>query len=264
MLRLVHTFYSTVLLACLGAMPFAAAEIVGSDVDYTHAGDKMRGYAAYDDASDEARPGVLVVHNWMGVSEDTQRRAKMLAELGYTAFCADIYGVDHRPANTGEASEISGAYKEDRGRLRERIAAALEQLKQQPHVDPDRIAVIGYCFGGMSALEAARMGAEVKGVVSFHGSYSTPTPEEAKNITAKVLVLHGYDDPFTNMEETNALMQELNSAGVDWQLVVYGGAVHSFTDPGASGEMAGAKYDPAADRRSWEHMKQFMSEIFAE
>lgn len=253
-------------LLCAGLFfaPWSRAEVIGADVDYTHDGEALRGYAAYDGASTEARPGVLIVHNWMGVGEDTKRRAHMIAELGYVAFCADIFGAVNRPANTAEAAAISGAYKEDRSTLRARIEAALEQLRQHPHVAPGRLAVMGYCFGGMSALEAARMGAELRGVISFHGSYGTPTPEDAKNIKAKVLVLHGYDDPFTDMEETHALMHELNGANVDWHMVIYGGAVHSFTDPGATGEMPGAKYDPDADRRSWEHMRQFLSEIFAE
>lgn len=251
------------LLCCILAAPFAHGEIVGAKVDYTHDGDAMRGFVAYDTDSTEERPGVLVVHNWMGVGEQTQRRAEMLAELGYVAFCADIYGIENRPSNTQEAAKIAGVYKDDRSKLRARLEAALEQLKQQPHVDTGRLAVIGYCFGGMSALEAARMGADLKGVVSFHGSYGNPNPEDTKNIKAKVLVCHGYDDPFTPMEEANALMKELNDAGVDWQMVIYGGAVHSFTNPTATGEMAGAQYDPDADKRSWHDMQQFFDEIFA-
>ena len=260
MSRLACAAFIVTLLSGIGAH----ADVVGNDLDYTEGGDALRGYVAYDNAATEARPGVLVVHNWMGISEETQRRAQMLAGLGYVAFCADIYGVDHRPANTGEAAQLAGIYKEDRGKARARLEAALEQLKQQPHVDADRIAVIGYCFGGMCALEAARMGADLKGIVSFHGSYSTPTPEDAKNIKGKVLVCHGHEDPFTNMEEANALMKELNDAGVDWQMKIYGGAMHSFTDPTATGEMKGAQYNPSADRRSWQDMQQFFEEIFAE
>lgn len=252
------------LAAGLLAPGWALGEIQLEPVEYTHDGTELRGVLAHDAEITDRRPGVLVVHDWMGISDETRRRARMLAELGYVAFAADIYGAGSRPSNTEEAAAQSSKYKSDRALLRGRLAAALAVLAENERCDPGRIGVIGYCFGGMSALEVARMGADVAGVVSFHGNLDTPSPEDAEQIQCKVLVLHGADDPFVLPGQVAAFMDEMRSAEVDWQMVHYGNAVHSFTNPGAAGDpVAGAKYDAKADARSWVHMKAFFDEIFA-
>jgi dienelactone hydrolase len=187
----------------------------------------------------------------------------MLAQLGYVAFCADIYGKGVRPQNTAEAGAQAGKYKNDRQLLRARVNVGLDALRQQPLVDPKRLAAIGYCFGGTTVLELARSGADVAGVVSFHGGLDAPDPADGKNIKCKVLVCHGADDPFSSPQDIAAFENEMRKGGVDWQLIKYGGAVHSFTQPMAGNDNSkGAAYNEKADKRSWEAMKQFFAEIF--
>lgn len=223
----------------------------------------MEGYLAYDEAVSEKRPGVVIVHDWMGMGEMPKRRAQMLAEMGYVAFAVDIYGKEVRPKNQDEASQQATFYKSDRSLLRQRALAGLDVLKQNPNVDTEQIAAIGYCFGGTTVLEMARSGADLRGVVSFHGGLNTPTPDDAKNIKAKVLALHGADDPHVPMKEVEDFEKEMRDANVDWQMVSYGGAVHAFTVPEAGSDNSkGAAYNEKADKRSWEDMKQFFNEIF--
>jgi dienelactone hydrolase len=187
----------------------------------------------------------------------------MLAQLGYVAFCADIYGKGVRPQNPQEAGVQAGKYKNDRQLLRARVNAGLDTLRRQPLVDPKHIAAIGYCFGGTTVIELARSGADVAGVVSFHGGLDSPTPADGKNIRCKVLVCHGADDPFEKPQDLAAFEGEMRDAKVDWQLIKYGGAVHSFTQPNAGNDNSkGAAYNEKADKRSWEAMKQFLAEIF--
>jgi dienelactone hydrolase len=179
------------------------------------------------------------------------------------AFACDIYGKGIRPTAMPDAVAQAGKYKGDRALLRKRVNAGLETLLKQEGVDKKRVAAIGYCFGGTSVLELARSGADVSGVVSFHGGLSSPTPEDAKNIKAKVLALHGADDPNVPPAEVAAFEKEMRDAKVDWQLVAYGGAVHSFTDKSAGNDNSkGAAYNEKADRRSWEAMKDLFAEIF--
>ena len=221
-----------------------------------------RATLAWDDAVQGKRPGVLIVHEWTGVGDYVQMRARKLAEMGYVAFAADIYGKGVRPKTPQEAAAQAGNYKKDRKLMRARVLAGLEVLRKNPLCDPKRIAAIGYCFGGTCVLELARSGADIAGVVSFHGGLDTPTPEDAKNIKCKVLVLHGGDDPHVPRKDVEAFEDEMRAGGVDWQLVVYGGAVHSFTNPAAGNDKSkGAAYDARADRRSWEAMKAFFAEI---
>ena len=187
----------------------------------------------------------------------------MLAKLGYVAFCADIYGKAIRPQTTQDAGAQAGKYKGDRQLLRARVNAGLDTLKKNELVDPKRVAAIGYCFGGTTVIELARSGAELKGVVSFHGGLDSPTPADGKNIKCKILACHGADDPFVPAKDLAAFEDEMRSAKVDWQLVKYGGAVHSFTDWGMDGKaLPGAQYNEAADKRSWEAMKEFFGENF--
>ena len=207
------------------------AAIQTETVEYKQGDTTLEGFVAYDDAIQGKRPGVLVVHQWMGLTDYEKHRAEMLAQLGYVAFCADIYGKGIRPQNTPEAGAQAGKYKSDRQLLRARVNAGLDALRQQPLVDPKRIAAIGYCFGGTTVLELARSGADIAGVVSFHGGLDAPDPDDGKNIKCKVLVCHGADDPFSSPQDIAALENEMRKGGVDWQLIKYGGAVHSFTQP---------------------------------
>jgi len=242
------------------AMP-AAAEVQTRIVEYRDGDTVLEGYLAWDDSFGDKRPGVLVVHEWYGLNEYAKSRARQLAEMGYLAFAADIYGKGRRASNRQEAAALTGPFREDRGLMRSRARAALQVLKTQAMVAPNHVAAIGYCFGGTCVLELARSGADFQAAVSFHGGLSTPEPRDAKNIKAKVLVLHGAADPHVPMKEVAAFAEEMESADVDWQLVMYGGAVHAFSNPDSGDDpSSGAAYDADADRRSWEHMKLFFSE----
>ncbi len=241
----------------------AEAKIVTKTVDYTHGETILEGYLAFDDAQSGKRPGVVVVHEWNGLGRYVQGRAEQLAKEGYVAFCADIYGKGVRPATTEESAKQAGIYRGDRALMRARAQAALDRLKTESLVDPAKIAAIGYCFGGGAALELARSGADLAGVVSFHGNLDTPHPEDAKQIRGKVLICHGADDPYVSAEQVAAFQKEMREAGVDWQMNSYGGAVHSFTNPDAGSDpSSGAAYDAAAAARSWTAMQAFFEEIF--
>jgi dienelactone hydrolase len=240
------------------------AAVRGKAVTYRQGKTRLEGYLAYDDATKGKRPAVLVVHEWVGINPYIRKRVEQLAALGYVAFAADIYGKGVRPKDMKEAAAQAKIYKSDRALMRARAAAGLEVLRKQPQADPRRLAAIGYCFGGTTVLELARGGASIAGVVSFHGGLDTPRPEDAKRIKAKVLVLHGGDDPHVPPQEVQAFSDEMRKAGVDWQLHIYGGAVHSFTNPSSGDDKSkGVAYDAAVDRRSWEVMKLFFAELFA-
>jgi dienelactone hydrolase len=239
------------------------AAIQTKTVEYKQGDTTLEGFVAYDDAIKGARPGVLVVHQWMGLTDYEKHRAEMLAQLGYVAFCVDIYGKGVRPQNVAEAGALAGKYKSDRRLLRARVNAGLDALRQQPLADPKRIAAIGYCFGGTTVIELARSGAAIAGVVSFHGGLDALDPADGKNIKCKVLALAGADDPFQKPEDLAAFEKEMRDAKVDWQIDFYGGAVHAFTQPMAGNDNSkGVAYNEKADKRSWEAMKQFFAEIF--
>ena len=241
----------------------ATAAIQTKTVEYKQGDTALEGFVAYDDAIKGARPGVLVVHQWMGLTDYEKKRAEMLARLGYVAFCADIYGKGVRPQTREEAAAQAGKYRKDRQLLRARVNAGLDALRQQSLVDPKRIAAIGYCFGGTAVLELARSGAELNGVVSFHGGLDALNPADGKNIKCKVLVLHGADDPTMSAQDMAAFEEQMRSGGVDWQLVKFGGAVHAFTQWNAGSDNSkGVAYNERADKRSWEYMKLFFAEIF--
>ncbi len=241
----------------------AEASIKTVNVEYKQGDTTLQGYLAWDDATKVTRPGVLIVHEWTGLNEHMKQRAEMLAKLGYVAFAADIYGKGIRPSAQSEAAKTAGIYKNDRPLMRARVRAGLEELRKQKHVDPQRIAAIGYCFGGTTVLELARDAADIRGVVSFHGGLSTPTPGDAANIKGKVLALHGADDPFVKADEVAAFQEEMRNGGVDWQFISYSNAVHSFTNKAAGNDNSkGAAYNEKADRRSWDAMKSFFAEIF--
>jgi dienelactone hydrolase len=239
------------------------SEIVFKTVEYKQADTVLEGLSVYDEAVQGKRPAILVVHQWKGLGEYEKKRAEMLARLGYNVFAVDIYGKGIRPQSPQAAAAEAGKYKSDRSLLRARVRAGLDMLARNELTDPNRIAAIGYCFGGMGVLELARSGAEIAGVVTFHGALNTPTPADAKNIKAKVLALHGADDPNVPPQEVQAFEDEMRQGKVDWQLIAYGGAVHSFTDWNAGSDNSkGVAYHERADRRSWEAMKQFFAELF--
>jgi len=249
----------------LGTSAFVSAEIRHTPIEYRQGDTLLEGVLVYDTAATATgkRPGIVVVHQWRGLGDYELKRAEMLAALGYVAFCADIYGKGVRPATVPEASKLAGTYKDDRPLLRARVNAAFETLLRQPQVDPARTAAIGYCFGGTTALELARSGTAVGAVVSFHGGLATPAPANSRTLKARVLALHGADDPFVPPAEVQAFEKEMRDAGADWQLVSYGGAVHSFTDWNAGTDNSrGAAYNERADRHSWEAMKAFFTELF--
>jgi dienelactone hydrolase len=232
-------------------------------IEYRHDDAVLEGYLVCDDQIKGKRPGVIVVHEWYGLNDYAKARAEQLANLGYIAFAIDMYGKGIRAKNVEEAAKLAGIYRSDRRLMRARAAAGLETLRRQPLADAGRIAAIGYCFGGGTALELARSGAELSGVVSFHGNLDTPNPDDAKAIKAKVLALHGADDPLVTPEQVHAFQGEMRNAAVDWQMVIYGGAVHSFTNPASGSDPSrGIAYNEKADSRSWAAMRLFFDEIF--
>lgn len=234
-------------------------------VEYKEGSTVLEGFFARPDTKDlKPRPAVVIVHDWMGISDDTKARARQVAELGYVVLAADIYGKGTRPKDADEAAKFAEQYRGgDRALLRKRVQAAIDTLAKMKDADPKRVAIMGYCFGGTAALEAARMNAPVIGAISFHGGLSSALTKEKKNIAAKVLALHGADDTFVPPAEVAAFEAEMRAAKADWQLVSYGNAVHGFTHVNAP-RKPGAPfgYDEKADKRSWEAMKDFFTEIF--
>lgn len=247
-------------LASAATLP-ASATVKTAVVEYQDGDQTCEGFLAWDDAAKGKQPGVVVVHEWMGLGDYAKERATKLAGLGYVAFAADIYGKGIRAKDAREAGQLAGKYKGDLPLLRSRTRAAFDTLAKNPRVDPAKIFAIGYCFGGTAALELARSGAPLAGVVSFHGGLATKDPSDAKNVRCRVLALHGAADPYVPPAEVAAFQKEMDDAKVDWQLVFYSGAVHAFTNPGAGNDPSkGAAYDAKADRRSWEAMKAFFAE----
>lgn len=251
--------YSENLTQILEREPLAAG-VVGTEVDYRVGDTDCRGYLARPD-DDAVHPGVLVVHDWLGVSDYVRMRADMLARLGYVAFAADIFGADTRPT-PGEAAAVAGGYYGDRELWRRRATGGFERLLAESAVDRARTAAIGYCFGGSTAIELARTGAEVGAVVSFHGGLPTGPEGEAQGIRAKLLVLHGGIDPVVPDDAITAFKEEMRTApDLDWQLTTYSGAMHAFTLPDANTPEHGAQFNAVAERRSWQAMKTFLAEV---
>jgi dienelactone hydrolase len=248
----------------LTAATTLSAKLVQKTIDYTDEnGAALEGYVAYDDSITTPRPGIVVVHDWKGISATTKGRCDMLAGLGYVGFAADIYGKGDRPHSVPEYIKTMTPYKKDRASYRLRLRAALAELKKQPQVDPAKTAAIGYCFGGTGVIELARDGGDVLGVVSFHGGLDSPAPADGKNIKCKVLALCGADDPMESATDFAAFESELRDNHVDYQIVKYGGAEHAFTDPGSDAmNVPGVKYNEKADHRSWQAMKDFFTELF--
>ncbi len=231
-------------------------------IEYKEGDTVCEGFLAYDDSKGK-RPGVLVMPDWRSVTAFDHKRCTMLAELGYTAFAADPYGKGVRPTSYPDCTAEMMKYGKDRPKLRARAMAGLNELKKQAATDTSKLAAMGYCFGGLASLELARSGAEVKGVVSFHGNLNTPNPADAKNIRGAVLVLHGNDDPVVPPAEVEGFYKEMRDAKVDYQLVAYANAVHSFTNWDIpEGTPGPASYNKKADSRSWVAMQDFFREVF--
>ena len=278
---------TTLILALLFIAPVAIAEVQTKEITYTDGDTVLRGFVAWDTSLTspggdippspstndgdkgpkmKPAPGILIVHQWMGLTDYEKGRAEQLAKLGYVVFALDIYGVENRPKDRSEAGPMAGKFKSDRALFRKRLNFGLEQLlishTPEYQVDPERIVAIGYCFGGTGVIELARSGADIAGVVSFHGGLDAPTPEDDKRIKAKVLICHGADDPFVPRSDIDAMKKSFNDAKVDWTMIEYSGAVHSFTQPMAGDDNSkGAAYNKDADKRSWRHMRTFMNEV---
>ena len=251
------------LAALAGPVPQALAKVVTREVDYRDGDTVLKGYLAYDDATSAKRPGVLVAPEWWGLNDYAKKRARDVAALGYVALAIDVYGNGTVVTTPEAAGKLAGQYKGDRALMRRRVLAAFDTLAKDPHVDVSRLAAIGYCFGGTTVLELARSGAATKGTISFHGGLDTPTPEDARNIKGKVLVLTGGDDPHVPPAQVDAFEDEMRKAKVDWEVTSYGGAVHAFTNPASGNDPKnGVAYNAEADKRSFAAMEAFFKEIF--
>jgi len=238
------------------------AKVVSRSVEYKHGDTVLQGYMAHDDSKTGKRPGVLVVHEWWGLNDYVRSRVNKLAQMGYVAFALDMYGKNVWTTDPNKAKELMG-HLQGSPLLRERADVGLEILRKNQLVDTRKIAAIGYCFGGTTVLELAYGGANVAGVASFHGGLTAPKPEDAGKIKAKILVLHGADDGFISADAITAFQEGMRKANADWQMVYFGGTVHSFSNPGADKMgIKGIAYNRKADERSWSYMQVFFREIF--
>jgi dienelactone hydrolase len=234
------------------------------DIDYRDGAVDLRGYLAFDEKAAERRPGVLVFHEGLGLGDFAMARARMLAELGYVALAADMFGDRRQARNLQEVAKLVGDLRSQPETLRARGRAALATLAALPQVDAHKMAAIGFCFGGSVVLELARDGADLKAVVSFHGGLATGTPAVSGNVKASVLVCTGADDPLAPPEQVKAFEDEMRAAEVrDWQVISYGNTLHGFTNPAADGSMMrSARYSAQADRRAWASTRGLFDEVF--
>jgi dienelactone hydrolase len=244
----------------------AQAEVQGKEVTYSANGTLLKGYIAYDDAIQGKRPGVLVVHEWWGLDDYARKRAWILAQLGYTALALDMYGEGKQAHHPDEAGKFAGELAKNLPLAKTRFEAAMEYLRQQKNVDAKNIAALGYCFGGSVVLQMARLGEDLKGVVSFHGNLATAHPAQPGEVKARIISFTGTDDPMIPAEQVAAFRQEMEKAGADYKAVTFAGAKHSFTNPAA--DEYGRKfnlplaYDAAADKASWNETTNFLAGIF--
>jgi dienelactone hydrolase len=217
---------------------------------------------AWEDGGKDPRPGVLVSHAWGGRSDFEDGKADRLAELGYVGFAIDLFGKGRRGGSKEENAALIQPFLDDRAMLQRRMALGLEQIRKQKEVDASRVAAMGFCFGGLCVLDLARTGADISGIASFHGLFGKPGNTEGNQIQAKVLVMHGWDDPMATPEQFLGLTEELTEMGADWQIHAYGNTVHAFTNPAAADPDFGTVYSADADRRSWQALQLFLAEIF--
>ncbi|MTI30722.1 dienelactone hydrolase family protein [Xanthovirga aplysinae] len=232
------------------------------EIDYKAGEQNLKGYLVYNKKGIEKRPAILVVHDWNGCDEFVKHKAQLIAEIGYVGFAVDMYGNGQIGQNDEDKSQLMDNLLENRILIQERMLAALNTVKILDQVDSEKIGTIGYCFGGLCALDLARSGAAIKGVCCFHGVLTPPTGLSKNNIKAKILALQGYNDPFVPFEQIKNFAQEMSNAKVDWQLHMYGQARHSFTKQNPPGKGEGIQYNEPADKRSWRLMKDFLAEIF--
>lgn len=230
--------------------------------EYSDGSTLLRGQLAWDDTWTDPRPGVLIAHTWAGCGPFEQGKAAEIAELGYVALAVDMYGGGIVGHSTEENAKLMSVVLEDRSLLQRRMTAALDALKALPGVDSGRTAAIGYCFGGLCVLDLARTGASFQAAVSFHGLLNPPGNIEVADVSPRVLVLHGWDDPMAKPDSVEALAEEFTRAGADWQVHAYGRTMHAFTNPEANNLDMGTVYNAQADRRSWNSMRQFLSDSF--
>ena len=237
--------------------------IFSNTVNYLDGGTLLQAFFAYDDAFEGRRPAVLIAHTWGGRDEFVNNKARQLAELGYVAFALDMYGQGILGSSPEENAALMQPFIDDRQLLQQRINAALYAVRLLPWVDDKNIAAIGFCFGGLCVLDLARMGADIKGVVSFHGLLNEPQNQLTRPVLAKVLALHGHDDPMATDTQVKAFYQEMSNLQVDWQLHHYGNTVHAFTNPKANAPSLGTVYNEIAAKRAWQSMTNFLQEIFS-
>ena len=254
-----------VLVVLVFASGAASGAVHSKEVEYKDGETVLWGYLAYDDSFEGKRPGVLIVHDWRGQGEHEEAVALELAKLGYAAFVVDMFGRHTLKGNPREAGRWVEWFKGHRAETRTRFEAGLDAMRAQDRVDAERIMAVGYGFGGEICLEMARMGVALGGIVCFYSPLKTSVPDELrKPVTSRILVLHGAEDARVTREEVAAFRDEMRAAdgAADWQFITYGGAKHAFADPGAQGP--DSAYDETAARRSWEALKAFLAEIFAE
>ncbi len=238
--------------------------IISNTVGYLDGDVHLEAFFAYDDAHEGIRPAVLISHAWGGRDNFVAEKAKKMAELGYVGFALDMYGKGVSGSSVEENAKLMQPFLDDRIMLRKRIHAALNAVKLLPWVDDTKLAAIGFCFGGLCVLDLARSGADIKGVVSFHGLLAAAEDIKNSQIKAKILALHGHDDPMGPVEQVVAFQEELTKSGADWQMHIYGNTMHAFTNPAANDPSFGTVYQPEADRRSWVAMQNFLEEVFSE
>lgn len=229
---------------------------------YFHGNQSLEGYVAYDGSHQHRRPAVIVIHDWSGRNKFACEKADLLADLGYVGFAVDMYGDAQVGETVDEKTSLMQEVARDRLFLRARLQAALDAVVALEQVDETRVAVIGFCFGGLCALDLARSGANINGVVSFHGLLEKPADIDNQLIRAKVLALHGYNDPMVPPLQVNAFCEEMTKAGVDWQMHMYGQTMHGFTNPLAHDLTMGTVYNAAAEHRALQSMKNFLNELF--
>jgi len=258
--------FARMMVIMLSGLLSACATLHTEEIDYRANGQVLKGYIAYDKNIRDKRPGVLVVHEWWGHNEYVRKRARMLAKMGYTAIALDMYGDGKQAAHPEAAGKFVEEVLKNGDKAEKRFMAAANLLRSHETVNSDQIVAIGYCFGGAVVLQIARTGVDLAGVVSFHGSLSTDTPAKPGRVKAKVLILHGADDPFVPPEQVEQFKQEMEKAGVDYKFVAYPGVKHSFTNPEADRYAKefnmSLKYDKEADKQSWSEMQALFRSIF--